>query len=151
MWEVKVKRPNNQVDFQWFGGKVGIKEVRRRCADLTSHGYIVLSVRPVDRLPTDAGYAEMVKTVNDLQTCEGLISQTQCIHALIRQMQKPVEEFVEAYKKFYRVMRDEGPECTAEEYEKMFPIMRMFERYERSFLKFEKAIKECEDMFNSQN
>lgn len=91
------------------------------------------------------------KTANELRTCEGLTSQIQHIHALIRQMQKPVEEFVEAYKKFYKIMRFERTGCTEEEYEELFPFVMAFEEYESIFLEFEKAIKECEDTFRSKN
>lgn len=64
MWEVKYRNRNGKVDFLWYGNSVDEAEAKRRNQDMEASGMEILGMRPVNKLPTNMMYIEMVKQEN---------------------------------------------------------------------------------------
>ncbi len=68
MWEVKYQHRNGSVDFLWYGNFVDEAEAKRRNRDMEASGLKILSMRPVNGLPTNKSYLEMIKKANEEAT-----------------------------------------------------------------------------------
>lgn len=65
MWEVKYRHRNGSVDFLWYGSLVDETEAKRRNRDMEASGLEILGMRPVNGLPPNKLYLEMVKKANE--------------------------------------------------------------------------------------
>lgn len=61
MWEVKYQHQDGRVDFLWYGNFVDEAEAKRRNQTMEAAGLRVLGMRPVNGLPTNKIYLEMLK------------------------------------------------------------------------------------------
>lgn len=65
IWEVKYRYHNGSVDFLWYGSLVDEAEAKRRNRDMEASGLEILGMRPVNGLPPNKLYLEMVKKANE--------------------------------------------------------------------------------------
>ena len=61
VWEVKYQHQDGSVDFLWYGSLVDETEAKRRNQAMEAAGLKVLSMRPVNKLPTNKEYLGMLK------------------------------------------------------------------------------------------
>lgn len=65
VWEVKYQHQDGSVDFLWYGNFVDEAEAKRRNQAMEAAGLKVLGMRPVNRLPTNKMYLELIKEANE--------------------------------------------------------------------------------------
>lgn len=61
VWEVKYQHQDGSVDFLWYGNLVDEAEAKRRNQAMEAAGLKILSMRPVNRLPTNKMYLELIR------------------------------------------------------------------------------------------
>ena len=64
-WEVKYQHQDGSVDFLWYGNLVDEAEAKRRNQAMEATGLKILSMRPVNRLPTNKMYLELIREANE--------------------------------------------------------------------------------------
>lgn len=64
-WEVKYQHQDGSVDFLWYGNLVDEAEAKRRNQAMEAAGLKILSMRPVNRLPTNKMYLELIREANE--------------------------------------------------------------------------------------
>ena len=65
VWEVKYQHQDGSVDFLWYGNLVDEAEAKRRNQAMEAAGLKILSMRPVNRLPTNKMYLELIREANE--------------------------------------------------------------------------------------
>ena len=65
VWEVKYQHQDGSVDFLWYGNLVDEAEAKRRNQAMEAAGLKILSMRPVNRLPTNKMYPELIREANE--------------------------------------------------------------------------------------
>ena len=65
VWEVKYQHQDGSVDFLWYGNFVDEAEAKRRNQAMEAAGLKILSMRPVNRLPTNKMYLELIREANE--------------------------------------------------------------------------------------
>ena len=65
VWEVKYQHQDGSVDFLWYGNLVDEAEAKRRNQAMEATGLKILSMRPVNRLPTNKMYLELIREANE--------------------------------------------------------------------------------------
>lgn len=64
MWEVKYARQNGSIDFMWYGRGVSQANAEWRFQCLADIGLKPISLRRIQRMPTDREYLSMCSEAN---------------------------------------------------------------------------------------